>query len=154
MTLKDNSKDALADFIERLSKSFLKWYNRSVRRYATAWTALQSISLTSSFLTSIFAALMTEDAFKGLGWGRLVLVILPATGAAVSNITVQAKLYELYQLRERGRTLVQELCLQGERRFAAAKNDDEFLAIHEELETKLNKIEAEQGQGFFSFVRH
>lgn len=153
LPLRSTPKDALADFINALEQSFLRWYERSLARYRFGWTVLQTVSLTSGFVTAVLAALMTEEAFKGLNWGRLALVILPATGAAVSQIAVQAKLYDLFQMRERGRASVQELSLEGRRRFAEANNEQEYAAIHKELETRLNQIEAEQGQGFFSFIR-
>jgi hypothetical protein len=149
----DSPKAALAQFIQELHETFHAWYDRSVRRHYRTWLPLQLITLLSGFGTSILAAIMSDAAFTDFGAGRVVLVVLPAVGSAASTIAVQARLYDRYQLRERGRLGVQALYLEGQRRFAAATTPAEYSDIHGDLESRLNLLESEQGAGFFSFLK-
>ena len=151
--LADDPKAALSDFLGSLHDVFYVWYDRSVRRHYRTWLPLQIITLLSGFATSILAALMSDEAFKGLGTGRIALVVLPALGGAASTIAVQARLYDRYQLRESGRAAVQALYLEGQRRFAAAQVPEDYTSIHQDLQERLGAIETAQGEGFFSFLK-
>ena len=146
-------KAALAQFLTSVHDDFYIWYDRSVRHHYQTWLPLQVITLLSGFLTSILAAAMSDSTFTNFGAWRVVLVVLPALGSAASTIAVQARLYDRYQLRERGRAAMQALHLEGQRRFAAATEPSDFSAIHEELEKRLNAIELAQGEGFFAFLK-
>jgi hypothetical protein len=81
------------------------------------------------------------------------LILLPALGSAATTVAVQSKLYERYQLREKGRLAVQSLYNEGRVKFAAASNDTQsYSAIHAELAKRLEQIENEQGTSFFSLA--
>jgi hypothetical protein len=150
-TLADTPKAALEDFLNELSDVYYPWYDKSVLRHYRIWLPVQFVTLGSVFASSIIAALLTDEAFKGLSAGRIALVVLPAIGGAAATIATQSRLYDRYQLREAGRLGIQNLVNVGRARFASAKDDADYAAIHNELIRDLEAIEAAQGQGFFSF---
>ena len=151
--LADTPKLALSAFISELQENYYPWYESSVVTQYRIWLPLQIVALSSSIITTILAALMTDEAFKGLSAGRISLVVLPAIGTAASSIALQAKVYERYQLREKGRLAVQALQIEGERRYASAKGDAEYATIHADLEARLQAVEAAQGEGYFAIAR-
>jgi len=151
--LPDTPKAALESFLNDLHTTYYVWYDRSVRRHYNTWLPLQFLTLGSGFASSIIAALLTDDAFKGLSAGRIALVVLPAIASAAATIAAQSRLYDRYQLRERGRAGVQALINDGRMRFGGAKTDAEYGVIHKKLKDSLDLIEKTQGEGFFSFVK-
>jgi hypothetical protein len=152
MATADKPKAALDEFITKLINVYYPWYEKSVRRHYTVWLPLHIVSLFSGFATAILAAIATEQTFKNFSAIKLLLIILPAIGAAGSTVAVQSHLFERYQLRENGRRAIQNLYNEGLSRFAAAKSDDEYTAIHNDLIAKLNIIEEQQSTSFFLFL--
>jgi hypothetical protein len=151
-SLPGNPKDALAAFLLELHDLYYDWYERSVNRHYAIWLPLHLAALLIGAATTVVAALASDEALAGHGIGRVLLVILPLLGTALSTAVVQSRLHQRYQLRENGRRQVQVLWNEGRRRFAAATAPEEFSAIHEELEKRLDQIEGEQGASFFSLV--
>src|SRR5712675_2196955 len=97
--LADNPKEALANYIRELDDTYYKWYDRKQRRYKRMWQVMQTLTIVAGFGTSIIAALMREESFRGLAWGRVVLVILPSIGALASTLLIQMKTLEIMALR-------------------------------------------------------
>ena len=150
--LSGDPKDALAAFLIELHDLYYLWYAKSVTWHYAIWLPLHLAALLIGAATAVVAALATEESLKGLGIGRVLLVILPLVGTALSTAVVQSRLHHRYELRENGRRLVQSLWNEGRRRYAAATSPQEYSAIHEDLEKRLDRIEAEQGASFFSLV--
>lgn len=151
-SLADDPKKALEDFLLELRQVYYPWYDRSVGRHYWLWLPIHLIGLFSGFATSIIAALATEESFKSFGLVRLLLVLLPALGAALSTVVVQSRLHERYQLRENGRIAIQNQWNEGRRKYAAARTAEEYSTIHAELVQRVNQIEAEQSASFFSLA--
>jgi len=152
VALAENSKAALNDFLIDLHDIWYVWYEKSVTRHYWLWLPITVFALLSGFATSIIAALATEESLKGFAFVRILLVVLPALGAALSTVAVQSRLHDRYNLREDGRRAVQALWNEGRRRFAAATTAQEYTTIHADLEARLDRIEKDQAIGFFSLA--
>ena len=126
------------------------WYEKSVRRHYWLWLPITVVALLSGFATSIIAALATQESFGQFAVIRVLLVVLPALGAAVSTVAIQSRLYERYHLRENGRRDMQALWNEGRGKFAAAKTPEDYKSVYDELVARLNEIERHQAADFFS----
>ena len=149
MSLPDNPKEALAAFLVSLHDRYYVWYSRSTKLHYEIWLPLHLASLLIGAATALVAALAPEESLKTFGTARILLIVLPVAATALSTITAQSRLHQRYQLREDGRRKVQNLLNEGRRRFAGAKEDAEYGAIHKDLEVAIDEIEKEQSASFF-----
>lgn len=150
--LADSPKKALEAFLKELSDVYYPWYDKSVKRHYHLSVPIQTIALFAGFATSVLAAVATQDTFKNFGVVRLLLILLPALGSAVTTIAVQSRLYERYQLRENGRRTIQAIYNEGRARYAAAGTPQDYTAIHTELVKRVDDVEAGQSAGIFSLL--
>jgi len=141
-------KQALADYIEELESDYLPWYERAATRNLWSWFIAQGIAFLAGVTTSILAAVMKDDAFKGYAWGRLVLIVLPALGSVASTFFLQMRVAEFEDLREQGRAAIQRLIAVGKQRYAAATSPENCAEIHRWLIDEVSKLEAEQNRRF------
>lgn len=153
LTLADNPKKALETFLQELRSNYYDWYAASVKRHYRIWLPIQVVSLLSGFATAILAAITDKQTFETYGWLHWILILLPAIGAGASTIAVQARLQNRHQLRENGRLGIQALLNEGRAKYAAATTDKEYTDLYLDLGTRVNAIEQQQGEGFFSFGR-
>ena len=145
------SREALESFGNVVKKDFEPWYDRHAKGCYRYYLALQFGALISSLTAAIFAALSTGQTFDA--WAKYVIVILPVVGALFSSLLSQLRLYDLWKLREQGRIQVQALSFEAQRRLATADSEQECSRIHEELERRLNEIEAAQSVTFFQLYK-
>jgi hypothetical protein len=82
----------------------------------------------------------------------VILILLPTIAAACTVAVTQSRLYERYQLRVTGQRVTQTLYYSGCQRFAQASTPKEYSDIHADLVSKLDAIDAQQGDGFFAFI--
>jgi hypothetical protein len=148
----DNPKAALDQFLSDLIEKYYPWYRRSVTLHYWLSVPIQIFALLSGFGTSILAALVTDQTFKSISFIRVLLILLPALGAAAATVAVQSKLYDRYELREKGRHAIQSLYNEGRMRYAAATSSQDYTDIHIDLVKRVDQIEAEQSARFFSLT--
>lgn len=148
-TIHDNPKQAAEAYIIHLQEKYYEWYVDSVRRTNFFWLCCQVFALVAGFGTSVLAALLKQKLISGdnIGW---IIVILPFVGSVASTILVQARVYDRWRLRERGRIGFQTLVTDGRRRFAAATSPAEYTQLHKDLSDEADKIENEQSKSFFA----
>ena len=141
-------QQALADYIAELESDYLPWYERAAARNFWSWFIAQGIAFLAGVATSILAAVMNDDAFKGYTWGRLVLIVLPALGSIASTFFVQMRVAEFEDLREQGRAAIQRLIAIGKQRYAGATSPETYSEVHGWLIDEVSKLEAEQNRRF------
>ena len=151
-SLADNPKKALVDFLRELREEYYPWYASSSTWHYRIWLPIHLIGLFSGFATAILAAIATEEWFKNYSAIRILLILLPALGTALTTVAVQSRLHERYQLREEGRRKIQDLWNEGRRRYAAATTPEDYTAIHAEMTKQVDQIEKEQSDVFFSLA--
>ena len=144
------SREALEVFIFHLGEVYYPWYERSVSRNYYLWLSTQLIALLAGFGTAILAALLTEEQFRGLHAGRIVLIVLPILSSVASTVLIQSRVNARWALREEGRRAFQTLLNDARKAFAAASSEAECKAIHEELNRKTEEIERSQSISFFA----
>ncbi len=154
-----NPREALDAFIHRLEADSER-SKTSARHCYYLWRSLYVISLVAGFLTSVLAALLKDDYFVGFTWGRIVLIILPFVGSFASTILVQAKVQNLWKLREDGKRAIEDLVEEGRRRFSAAVSAQppegrlaECSRIYEDLQNKRNKLKEIESKSLFELFR-
>lgn len=148
--LERNPQDALEAYVTHLERVYYPWYERSVSRNYYLWLFAQLIALFSGFGTALLAAILNEGQFRGFQTGRIVLVVLPIVGSLASTVLIQSRVNARWRLREEGRIAFQSLVTEGRRRFAAAKSNEEWTTIHEDLERRTEELEKSQSLGFFA----
>jgi hypothetical protein len=133
-------QDALEVLLVELDEQYYPFFARATRRLLWSCLVLQNVALLSGFVTAIMAAVVTDEAFRSYSWIRVALICLPALGAALSTVMVQARLQERLQLREEGRRAIQEMLNEGRRRFASATKSEEFSEIHQDLNKQIDEL--------------
>ena len=138
-------------FIKELDEEYVSWYINSVKRVSFMYGSLQLISLLAGFGTSILIALLGGSP---LTFGtKTVLVCLPALGSLAATVLIQFRVYDLMRLREEGRIKVENLVAVGKRTFAASKNEQEFISLHQQLQESIHEIESDQSIRFFGLTK-
>ena len=143
---KSRSFSALASYVEELHKCD-KWHLASLKRYASAYLALQLITLFSGFFTALLAAI-NKEIFGPMT--RYVLVILPLLGSLAAGCLLQFRLYDLSRIRDDARLAFRDLALRGDLLLGMAKSEADCAKFHEELLAKAAKIEKEQADRFYA----
>jgi hypothetical protein len=147
-----DSKEAVEQFLKELIEIYYPWYASSVRTHYWISLPLQWIVLLSGFATSILAALATREVLTQFPFIRILLIVLPALGSAAATVAVQARLYDRYQLREDGRRSIQNLYNEARGKYAAAQTPHAHAAIYQEIVNRVDEIERQQSNSFFSLV--
>jgi len=147
-----NPKDAVANYILELETDYYRWYARKQRRAEKRWEFLQTLTVVAGFGTSIIAALMQEKYFAGLGWGRILLVVLPSIGSVASFLLSQTRLLESKALRERGRETIQYLTSTARTKYASISEPQQFAQLHEWLINEVRQLEQSQSKEFIALV--
>lgn len=148
--LADSPRQALASYIAELAQNYYPWYDRKQRGYKRQWQILQTLTVVAGFGTSVLAALMQEKYFSGLGWGRLLLIILPSIGSLASTLLIQTRCLELMALRENGRRTMQYLLSFARLRYAALTDPTEISEFHHWLVKEITKLSEDQVAGFMA----
>jgi hypothetical protein len=152
MTVDDDPKKALEEYILELENDYYPWYETTTRRNYTFWSITQGAAIVAGLLTALVASLASESDIKSFFWIRLPLVSLPLIGTFASALLMHTRVRDLFVLREQGRQGVQALASRARAEFAAAKNPEECTAIHLALIEKVAKLEGDQSTNFFSVV--
>lgn len=135
-----------------LQSDYLPWYTKAVATLRRSTMPLQLIALLSGFATSILAAIFTGRETPLPDAIRVIIIVLPALGSALSTFIVQAKLFERYQLRENGRLAIQSYHTEAKAKYAFLKTDEELFKFHDDLRKRVDKVEALQSDRFFGFM--
>ena len=146
----DTPRDALAAYIDELETNYYDWYARKQVSYARVSMVLRAIAVSAGLGTAIVAALLQDEYFKGFGWGRIILVVLPIVGSFASTLLAQTRAFELASLREQGRETIQYLVSLAKTQFAAIKDDSGYTALHQQLVQHVHRLEQQQHVGFLS----
>jgi len=146
----DSPKDALVAYIDELEKSYYQWYKRKQSNYSTVWMSLQALAVVAGLATSVLAAVIHDEYFMGIGWGRIILVILPIVGSFASTLVGQTRAFELASLREQGRETVQYLVSLAKADFAAISDPKDYSQLHRWLVQQIHQLEQEQAVGFLT----
>lgn len=152
--LADTPRQALANYIQELAQKYYPWYDSKQRSYKRQWQILQTLTVVAGFTTSVLAALLQDKNFSGLGWGRLLLIILPSVGALASTLLIQTRCLELMALRETGRRTMQYLISFARLRYAALSDPAEISEFHHWLVQQTTKLAEEQVAGFMALAPH
>jgi hypothetical protein len=150
--LADTPKAALEIYIDELETLYYPWYEAAANRNYWFWCIAQAVAMLAGFGTAIAAGLLKDEQFKGFGWGRILLIVLPIIGSLASTFLIQVRVRELLGLREQGRQAIQHLTETGMVRFAAANSPEEHTEIHRWLVDQVAAVEREQTKGFFQIV--
>jgi hypothetical protein len=142
------TRAALTAFVAELHDEYEVWYAKAVRSTQRWNIGLQVLALLSSFAAAVVAAI-TEPT--NLFWTKPALVLLPMAGGLATTVLTQAKLYDMWKLRENGRIEFQGLAQEGRRKLAAVSDPAELAKIHEDLQRRAQAIEVAQAGGFFGF---
>jgi hypothetical protein len=149
-SLPDRPKEALEKYIADLQENYYPWYERASRNNYYLWLIAQIVAVFAGFATAIIAALMDHLANVGLTFLRILLIALPIVGSFAATLLVQTRALERKALRERGRRTIQGLIAEAKERYAAAKVDTDFTAVHRQL---IENVQAEEAYQATEFVR-
>jgi len=136
----------LKDYIEKLDKKYLKWYENEAHTQYQLWFSCFWVSIIAGFASSLVAALIKGGKFTE--YGPTIIIVLPALGSLAGIILSQFHFRELEDLRERGRIDFQDIIDWARGQFAAAESEQKCLAVYEELRKKVTELEMAQHQEF------
>lgn len=145
-------KEALANYIRELEDIHYRWYDGKQKSYKRQWQVMQTMVVVAGFGTSIIAALMREESFRGLAWGRIVLVLLPSIGALASTLLIQMKTLEMMALREKGRQTILYLVSVAKLKYAAIDDPAEISKVHQWLIEEVAALSRDQAAGFLTLA--
>ena len=139
----------LADiYVADLQDDYQRRYARAAR-HAWLWhVALQALAFGGGVGAAAVAALVDEQAFAN--WAKWVLVAGPMVAALATAVMLQARLPELWRMREQARIEFQGLANEGLNRLAAAPTEEECSQVHAELIRRAQEIERVQAAGRFA----
>ena len=141
----------LARYIETDLAGYLAWYEGASLRNYLASNVCSLVTLIAGVGASVTAALIEQGTFAG--YGRILLVVLPAIGSLASVLLTQFRFAELEDLRERGRIHIADLVARARLELAAATDDAACKALHERLLARVLEIEEGQHRGFRKLLR-
>ncbi len=126
---KTNVEDKIADsytelqrYISGIDKYCFQWYLNDSRRTYKIWQSLRFIAIMASVLSSIIAGVMEQHFFET--YGRILLVVIPAVGAAAGVLLSQFRLFERMLVSEEARTEFHRILEDARRRTAATLGDN------------------------------
>jgi hypothetical protein len=146
-TEQTTAKSEFLKFIKYLEKSFKPWYTKNVGRSLYLWYVCQALSILCGFATAIIAAFADQAFFAATG--KLLLIIIPTIGSLAATIILQFRIFDLWQLRESGRTTIEKMVSLGFQIYASNKTEQEYSDIHKEFIEQVYKLEEEQKTQFF-----
>jgi hypothetical protein len=149
--IQDEPKKALQEYFTYLETEY-QWYERAAKLHNIVWIVFQGILIISSILTALIAALAHEETFKSYDWLRMLLVVLPLLGVFATTILSQIGTRDLLKLREKGRQDIRTIIDHGQTEFAAATTTERYTTIHRDLVAKMDMLDNEQTDGFFSLA--
>lgn len=123
------------------------WYKKATFRNLIAWYALQFITVLSGFLTSILVALSNNEYLNSKTW-KIILIILPAIGSFAYTIIIQFRVYELWNVRDKGRFMYNNLYAEFYGQLLLCKSEDEYKNLFNKIIRTTSQIEQEQSLAY------
>jgi hypothetical protein len=143
-------KGAAAQYIDHIYKYYYKDYDRESVKYQRLFNFLTLSVILLGFLTSVLAAVQKQEVIKYysayVGWS---LIVLPFLSSLIATVLTQFRIREKFNLREDARLKANELVTKARIRFAAAKEEKDYTALHQWLADEIYRLQIKQKMGFF-----
>ena len=117
LSLPDNPKAALENYINEMGTLYDRWYETAVQRHHAVWLALQAVAVLAGLVTAIVAALYGNEPLDRVT--RTLFVVLPVLAAGASPLVIVFR--NLMKLREAGRQRIQYLFESGTARLGMSQ---------------------------------
>ena len=140
------AKSEFLKFIKYLEKSYKPWYSKNVARSLNLWYVCQSLSILCGFATAILAAFSDKEFFSSIG--KVLMIIIPTIGSLAATIILQFRIFDLWQLREKGRVTIEKMISMGFQLYASNKTEQEYSELHKEFIEQTYKLEEQKTQFF------
>lgn len=137
-----NHKELLCELIAQLEKKERTFYERTARFNYWAWHIIVGVSLLSSVVSALTAALIDSKGFEA--YGKILLVVVPIVGAGATGLLHLYKFREKEALREEGRIEVNDIIENAKSCLALAKNEEDFQKAFHSVRERFFKLEQSQ----------
>ncbi|MEI7662076.1 MAG: hypothetical protein WCK34_07760 [Bacteroidota bacterium] len=131
-----------------ISRNFV-WYKKATRRNLLIWYALQFVTLSTGFLTTILLSLSGKNYLESGCW-KMFLIILPSIGSFAYSVIIQFKLFELWTIRDKGRYLYYNFYAEFRKEMIKCQEPDDYRILLDKMINTIKKIEQEQSLAYIS----
>jgi len=126
---------------------YCKWYEREARRWQRALVACKWLSLLSSLLAVVVAAVISKEFFQP--WGKILILGGTLLSATSSEFLAQFQVRRMEELRESGNLETAHLFAYTRDKFAELEGDRlKMFKVKDEVGERIRRLEDAQHRQF------
>jgi hypothetical protein len=139
-----NHRDHLEEYLLRVEKEHLRWYERWQNIHYWIWIGLEAVSILTPAAATITAAVAMANKQFDEPITKTLLTTLPVISTVASSLLARTGAREMERTREEGRQQIEYLLERARLDLHNAATDEEVATIRRNVIADIERIDVDQ----------